>query len=521
MNAKRIGFLLGLSASAIIAVAPVFSVFLRAAQEVLSSAGPPVLTAEELAVSMQTVLALLVLMVVWWLTEAIPLPATALLPLFFLPWFRTVGFHDGREVYFSLHNVLANYANPVIFLFLGGFLLAGAMQKWKLDRRFTLWFLTRGSIANDTRSILLGVMAVTAFLSLWISNTATAAMMLPLGLGILTLLNMSPGSSRFGTALMLGIAWSASIGGVGTIIGSPPNGIAIGILNSTFGANPAYEPISFLQWMAFGVPHVLTLIPLAWWILLKMNPPEVLQLNAARESLLDQRRILGPVSRGETMTVMIFLLAVILWLTNPFWDAILPVSIANRFAWVDEYAIGISMGLLLFVVPVNLREGVFVLDWRDSKFVDWGTLLLFGGGIALSEAMFKTGLASLFALSFVEIIGTPSTLVMLILVVLLVNFLTEITSNTAVTSMMVPIVISIAIRSGENPVTLAVGAALAASMAFMLPVATPPNAIVYSSGYVSLRAMIRSGFILDIAGWFLTILVLYLFAGKILGVLSF
>jgi sodium-dependent dicarboxylate transporter 2/3/5 len=208
------------------------------------------------------------------------------------------------------------------------------------------------------------------------------------------------------------------------------------------------------------------------------------------------------------------------WISNPFWHVLLTSWVAERVSWVNEYSIGLLAGLLLFVVPVRFSGGEFVLTWRDTKFVDWGTLLLFGGGIALSDAMFKTGIASWIATSAVGVVGVPSILIMMFAVVLLVDLMTEVTSNTAVTSMIVPIVISIAITTGANPVTLAVAAALAASMAFMLPVATPPNAIVFSSGYVRLGDMIRAGFILDILGWLFTVGIVALFASWIFGVLS-
>ncbi len=520
MTAKRIGFILGLAAFILVVALPTFPAFESAAQEIVSTSDAG-LSANRLASSLQIVLALLLLMVFWWLTEAVPLPATALLPIVVLPRFEVTGVRGTAVYEFTTRNILLNYASPVIFLFMGGFLLAGAMQKWKLDRRFTLWFLTRGNLANDTRTILLGIMAVTAFLSMWISNTATAAMMLPLGLGILSLLNAQPGTSRFGTALMLGIAWAASIGGVGTIIGSPPNGIAVGILDSTFGTDPGVQRISFVEWMEFGIPYVILFIPIAWWIILRMNPPEVTVIAGGKERMLQERSTLGPLSGGERRTIVVFLLAVALWVTNPFWQYLLPHSLATSLRWIDEYSIGISMGVLLFLVPVEFRKGIFLLDWRDTRFVEWGTLLLFGGGIALSDAMFRTGLASLLASSVVGLLGSPSTLLLLVAVVILVDLLTEITSNTAVTSMMVPIVISIGLRTGADPLILTVGTALAASMAFMLPVATPPNALVYGSGHVRLSEMIRTGFILDMVGWILTVAVLIIFGSWIFGIFDF
>ncbi|MGB2869249.1 MAG: DASS family sodium-coupled anion symporter [Bacteroidota bacterium] len=519
-TAKAIGFFLGLACFLLLFLLPTFGVFRLTAWQVVEQSHAAI-DPQELAHSMQVVLALLLLMVLWWVTEAIPLPATALLPAVLLPLFHVVGI-QGKELHeFTSRNTLVHYANPVIYLFLGGFLLAAAMQKWRLDRRVTLWLLTRGNLARSPQSILLGMMSVTAFLSMWISNTATTAMMLPLGLGILSFMGLKPGDSRYGTSLMLGIAWAASIGGVGTIIGTPPNGIALGILNSTFAGDPTFQRITFLDWMSFGVPYVLLFVPVAWTILLWTNPPEVTGVIDAKARFAEERESLGPLSPGEKRTILVFLLAVVLWVSNPFWDSLLTASFASRLSWIDEYVIGLAIGLILFVIPVNLRSWNFVLDWKDTKFVDWGTLILFGGGIALSDAMFKTGLASWIATSFVGVLGTPSTLVMMFAVVLFMGLLTEVTSNTAVTAMMVPVVISIAIKTGDNPVALAVAAAVAASMAFMLPVATPPNALVFGTGYVKVRDMVRSGIVLEIVGWLMTVGIMVVFANWVFGVVKF
>ena len=518
MSARKIGFLLGVFAFLALLVLPVPSSFVQTAQKLVEQSHADI-APEVLALSMQHVLAVLLLMVAWWLTEAVPLPATALVPIVLFPLLQITGVHHGQVVPFTLRNTALNYANPVIFLFLGGFLLAAAMQKWKLDRRMTLWLLTRGSLANDSRSILLGMMIMTAFLSMWISNTATAAMMLPLGLGVLTLLGAKPGESRYGTAVMLGIAWAASIGGIGTIIGTPPNGIALGILNTALGDTPGFRQITFLDWMLFAVPLVLLLIPLAWLIVLRANPPEMKVLPGGRERMQQERSTLGPLGNGERRTIVVFALAVLCWVTNPFWDSIFPAWIANHLSWVNEYVIGIVFGTLLFFVPVRLRAGEFILDWRDTKFVDWGTLILFGGGIALSDGMFKSGLASVMATSFLSVLGTPSTLVMMIGVVLFMVLLTEVTSNTAVTSMMVPIIISISLRAGEDPTVLSIAAALGASLAFLLPVATPPNALVYSTGFVRIHDMIRSGILLELIGWACALLCLVVFGGWVFGIL--
>lgn len=519
MTRKSAGFILALAVFIFFLVSPTFGTFYSVAGRLVSEQHA-MIDVGELARSMQMVCALSLLMIVLWLTEAVPLAATALLPAVVLPLFHISGIHRGAITQFTFGATVANYANPVIYLFLGGFLIAAAMQKWKLDQRLTLWLLTRGNLAADSRRILLGIMGVTAFLSMWISNTATAAMMLPLGLGILSSVGCKPGTSKFGTALMLGIAWSASIGGMGTIIGTPPNGIALGILNSTFAGDPSYQRITFLEWLGIGIPYVVLFIPVSWFVLLKVFPPELVTDPGTKARLMEQYSALGPMSRGEKGTIVVFLLASFLWIVTPFREHLLPSSVSDHLEWLDEYAIGLLAGTLLFFIPVGFRRGRFLLDWADTKFVDWGTLILFGGGIALSDAMFKSGLATWIAHTFIGLLGTPSTIAMLFVIVILVAMLTEVTSNTAVTTMMVPIMISIARTTGENPVTLAVATALAASMAFMLPVATPPNALVYSTGYVELKDMVRGGLILDLLGWLFTVGILVVFGVWLFGVVG-
>ncbi len=520
MRPKLIGLSVGLLAFIGFLITPTFTAFEASAEEFVKSNSVPA-EPQELARSMQIVCGLLLLMVTWWVTEAIPLPATALLPPVILPLFHTTGVQGAKIHEFTLKNVLLNYASPVIYLFLGGFLLAAAMQKWGLARRFILWILSRGNLAARPRSMLFALMAVAAFLSMWISNTATTAMMLPIGLGILSLAGLKPGQSRYGVALMLGIAWAASIGGVGTIIGTTPNGIALGVLNSMFAADPNYHRITFLDWMLFGVPYVVFTIPLAWFILVRIHRPEIDSIPGGTQKVLQTRRELGPLSRGEKETLCVFLLAVLLWVTNPFWNKLLPDAVAKQLAWIDEYTIGLIIGVLLFVIPVELKNSVHLLAWEDAKFVDWGTLILFGGGIALSDALFKTGLANVITTSFIAAFGSPSTLAMVLAIVLFTSFLTEITSNTAVATTMIPIIISIALRTGQDPVTVSVASAVAASMAFMLPVATPPNALVYGTGYVRVKDMMKAGVILDVLGWLATVGILLVFGSWVFGVLKF
>jgi sodium-dependent dicarboxylate transporter 2/3/5 len=515
---QAVGLLVGFGLFFLLLLIPELSFFHEAAQRLMVEQGGS-LAPSVLGRSMQSVAALALLMIVLWLTEGIPLPVTGLLPLVVLPLLHLTGLLRGAPVGLTLGGVAANYASPVIYLFLGSFLLAGALQKWGIDRRLTLWILTRGRAASGAPAILLAVMGVTAFLSMWISNTATAAMMLPLGLGILSTLGCTAGSSRFGTALMLGIAWSASIGGIGTIIGTPPNGIALGVLGTAFANDPSYQRLSFIQWMSFGVPYVVLFLPVAWFLLLKIFPPEITVGKDVRLSLQEQYRALGPLNSAQKRSIAVFICTAILWMVLPFREALLPASAAAGLEWFDEYAVGILGGVSLFFLPSGRGRGERLMVWEDSSCVEWGTLLLFGGGIALSDAMFKTGLAFLLSTSFIGGIGSSSPLLMLGAVVVLSVLLTEVASNTAVATMMIPIVITLGRGVGADPTTLAVGSAIAASLAFMLPVSTPPNALVYGTGYVRIRDMVRGGILLDLIGCVFTVLLLIVIGSKVFGVL--
>lgn len=497
-----VGFFLGPLVFLLVVVLPPAGAFVQLAQAQL---GVSQVTAEvmQLVFSLKVTLALMLLMIIWWISEAVPIPVTSLLPGILLPLFHTYGFQEGRFVELNGRTVLAHYANPVIFLFFAGFLIAGAMQKWGLDRRIALWILTRPGVAESPGRILAGMMLASAVVSMWVSNTATTAMMLPIGLGILARLNVGHHRSSFARALLLGIAYAASIGGVGTIIGTPPNGIAVSILRAAGVAD-----ITFLRWMAFGAPFVFLCLPLAWLVLRLVFPFDVTLGPDVRSLLERERRELGPLSRGEKLTLAGFLVAVVLWTTNPLWPYV--PGLGQRLAWFDEYIIALFAAVILFLGPVDWSKRRFVLDWDDARYVDWGTLLLFGGGIALSDAMFKTGLAQVLASGFITLFGRPSPLVLVIIVVIFMELLTEVTSNTAVTSMMVPILISISSGLGVDAASLAIPATVAASMAFMLPVATPPNALVYATHRVSLRDMLKAGIVLDLVAWIFIALFFYL-----------
>jgi len=461
----------------------------------------------ELARGAQATLALMLLMVAWWVTEAIPLPATALLPGVMLPLVHVTGAADGKLHAFTSAAAFSSYAHPIIFLFLGGFFLAAGMRESRLALRITLWALSRRFITRGPGALLLSLMLVTALLSMLISNTATAAMMIPIALPMLATLGETPGTSRLGAAVMLGIAWAASIGGIGTLIGSPPNLIAKANLEEA-----GLAEIDFLAWMKLGMPVAILGLLTAWALLMLMFRPKRTISPSARELIVNQRAALGCMSSVEGVVVAILALAMLLWVTHQHWGLLLPPEVYQRVSRVGVDEIALACGLLLFIVPATWRGWRPVLTWRDTRHVDWGTLLLFGGGLALSSAMFKTGLSDWIASAVVTRLHGWWPLLCLAAIVLLIDFLTEITSNTAVTAMVAPMTIAVAPGLGLSPEMLCVSAAMAASMAFMLPVATPPNALVYATGHFRIGQMIRAGFLMNLLGCGLLVAIMWLLA---------
>jgi sodium-dependent dicarboxylate transporter 2/3/5 len=428
--------------------------------------------------------AVALLMAVWWVTEAIPIPATALLPLALFP---TLGVLDAS-------NAAAPYANDLIYLFMGGFLLAVTMERWGLHKRIALRIMAW--VGTSPNRLVLGFMLATAFISMWISNTATAAMMLPIALAVGEMFRPQDheGPYDFGIALMLGVAFASSIGGIATLIGTPPNAVLAGAVSEMF-----HRQIGFLQWMAVGVPVAAVMLPLAWIVLTRfLHPPEKLSGDAAA-IIAGERAKLGAPSVGEKLTGLVFALTAAAWvLRSP--KTFGSVTIPGIQTWapsVSDSTIAIAAAMVLFLLPVNLERGEFVLDWKTAKRIPWGVLVLFGGGLSLARAMDRSGLAEWIG-GAVAGLGTIPTVLIVAFVVALFALLTEFTSNTATATMAMPIMAGAAMGLGVEPVMLMTSAALATSMAFMLPVATPPNAIVFSSGYLTVSQMFKAGIVLDI-----------------------
>ncbi|TVP46084.1 MAG: DASS family sodium-coupled anion symporter, partial [Gemmatimonadales bacterium] len=423
------------------------------------------------------------LMATWWMTEAIPIPATALLPLVLFPALGVL----------SMSAAAAPFANPLIFLFLGGFLLALAMERWNLHSRIALAIMD--AVGTGPRSLVLGFMLASAFLSMWISNTATAAMMLPIGLAVVTLLrptDLAPppaGRFNFGIALMLGIAYGASIGGVATLIGTPPNAILAAAADEILGVR-----IGFLEWMKVGLPLAAVFLPLTWVLLtVVLFPPGPLSGDAGG-IIRAQREALGPMRRGERTVAAIFALTVFGWLFREE-KSLGPVTIPGLERWFPEMGdatIAMVGALLLFLVPIDWKRGTFSLTWSDTQRLPWGILVLFGGGLSLARALEDSGLAAWIGVG-VSGLDTLPVLLLVAVVATVFIFLTELTSNTATATMAMPILAGAGLALGVDPVLLMSTAAMSASMAFMLPVATPPNAIVFASADVTIPRMARAG----------------------------
>jgi sodium-dependent dicarboxylate transporter 2/3/5 len=433
-------------------------------------------------------------MALWWMTEAMPIPVTSLLPLLVFPPLGVA----------SMDAAASPYANPLIFLFLGGFLLALAMQRWGLHRRLALRVVR--AVGTRPRAIVGGFLASTAILSMGVSNTATTMMMLPIGLSIAQLAPGGPGredEENFATALMLAIAYGSSIGGMATLIGTPTNALIAGFFAETYGVT-----IGFAQWLVVGLPIMLAGLPLAHLVLTRVVfPIRMTELAGGRELILAELRKLGPMSRPERRVALVFGLVAVLWVTQPLYERWVP--------GVGDTGIAMLGALLLFLLPAGDEDGEPLLDWTTAESLPWGVLLLFGGGLSLAAAVATTGLAGWIGASLGGLAVLPGWAIVA-LAAGVVLLLTELTSNTATAAAFLPVMAALAAGIGRNPLLLAVPTVLAASCAFMLPVATPPNAIVYGSGRVTIPQMARAGVVLNLC--FLVLIVVLTYA---LGPLAF
>lgn len=460
------------------------------------------------------VAAVATLMAVWWITEAIPLAVTSLLPIVLIPALTA------QEV----GETTASYANPIVFLFLGGFLLAIAMEKWNLHRRIALHTLQMVGITPQR--IILGLMLATGFLSMWVSNTATTLMMLPIGFSVLGLVagrgmgeggfddtDLDPEVAAFGVCLVLAIAWSASMGGLGTLLGSPPNAIIAGYATEELGIN-----IGFVDWMILGVPLAFTFIAIGWAVMTRvLYRFELSEIPGGKKLISEEIAKLGSMSQGEKMVAIVFGAAAFLWIV-PGLLSELP-SVAAVAPWLgsfDDTVIAIAAGLALFMLPGDGNNRM-VLDWEDAETgLPWGVLLLFGGGLSLAGAVAGTGLDDWFGQQVSGLAALP-TILLIASVVAIVLFLTEVTSNTATAATFIPVLGGVALGIGVDPMGLLIPAALAATCAFMLPVGTPPNAIAFSTGAVSIGQMARGGLVLNLVGIALITGFVYLLGGVALG----
>ncbi|MEE9219051.1 MAG: DASS family sodium-coupled anion symporter [Acidobacteriota bacterium] len=466
-------------------------------------------------------------MAVWWMTEAIPVYATALLPLALLPVAGAVTMKDAASP----------YGHELIFLFMGGFIIALSMQRWGLHKRIA--FAALRLVGTRPGHMIGGFMLVTAVLSMWVSNTATAVMMLPIALSVIDLVlggrseagvageQTAAGDARhaaggprrlpeeaarnFALCLLLGIAYAASIGGIGTLIGTPPNLFLASYIRDQLGLE-----ISFVRWMGIGLPLVAVFVPIVWLLMTRvLYPVGTARIEGGAALTREAYRKLGPMKAGEWATLAVFALTATLWILRPLL-AELTLGGTRPFAGLTDAGVAMSAALLLFVIPADIRSFSFVMNWETAVKLPWGVLILFGGGLSLAAAINANGVAEFLGNQVTALAGLPSVLLVLLVTALMI-FLTELTSNTATTATMVPILAALAPALGVHPYLLIVPAAIAASCAFMLPAATPPNAVVFGSGHVTIPQMCRAGLLLNLIGIVLITALAYAIAMPLLG----
>jgi sodium-dependent dicarboxylate transporter 2/3/5 len=442
--------------------------------------------------------AILSWIVIWWICEPVPIPISALLGAVLCVLFGV----SSAKVAF------APFADPVIYLFLGSFILAECMAIHGLDKRFAYAIMSMKFVGNSTARILLAYGLICAVLSMWISNTAATAMMFPIGLGIIYAMgdivaaqtgkSVDPTKLRFGTGMMLMAAYASSTGGIGTPVGTPPNLIGIAMIE-----NYCKVKIPFFQWMLITIPILILLFALLFFLMYYMHKPELANIEGSQEFVKREKAKLGKWKRGEKNAVIAFCITVALWIT----PGVLAVMYGTGAPIYKAYAKMMPEGVaaligagLLFLLPVNWREREFTISWKQAVKIDWGTLLLFGGGITLGNLMFSTKLAEVIGTGLLQLSGATSVWGITFGAIFIAILVSETSSNTASANMVVPVMIALAMAAGVNPIAPAIGATIGASWGFMMPVSTPPNAIVYGSGMVPITKMIRAGVLYDILG---------------------
>ena len=434
--------------------------------------------------------AVTVWMAVWWFTEALPIAATAMLPLVLYPLLQIA----------TPAQAMSNYASGTIFLFLGGFLLAAAVHRWHLDRRIALHMI--GWFGTKPNQMVLGLMIATAFLSAWVSNTATAAMMVPIAIAVMSVVRSTQDSPEIGrdehnfaVSLLLAIAYSASIGGMATLIGSPPNGIFSRFVTQTY-----HVQVSFVDWMKVGLPVTAIMLPVTYFLLTRvLYPCRLPALPGGQDWVKGELAKLGKMTAGEKIVFAVFMLAAALWIFGPVIRG-LDFGGVKPFKPLSDTVIAMGAGLLLFMIPVDWKRGIHALDWSSAKdVIAWDVLLLFGGGLTMAAALQNTGAAALIGAQATSLASLGETS-MMAGVTALVTFATEVTSNTALAATMMPLIAAAAESLHIAPEGLLYATAIAASCAFMMPVATPPNAIVFGTGRLKIKEMVKAGFLLNIIG---------------------
>jgi sodium-dependent dicarboxylate transporter 2/3/5 len=472
MNSKKIGLFLG----------PLLFILIRL-----------FLNPDGLSDEANAVLASTLWIAVWWITEAIPIAVTSLLPIILFPLSGAL----------PLAETSSSFGHRYVFLYMGGFILALAIEKWNLHKRIALNIIKL--IGTDVKKIILGFMLATAFLSMWISNTATAVMMLPIGIAIIKQMKDSksiPDQENliFGKALMLSIAFSASVGGIATLIGTPPNLVFAGIIQELYGIE-----ISFLKWIIFGLPISIILLTISWIYLTRVAFKfSQINFDVGMVEIKKQLTELGEIRYEEKIVLVVFVITGAAWISRTFFLNLFLPSL-------DDSMIALMSGISLFLLSTGKKNNVEkIMHWEDAVKLPWGILLLFGGGLAIAAGFQSSGLASWIAENFTQLSGF-SLFIILLVVIAAVNFLTEITSNIATTAMLLPILAPTALILGVHPYILMVGATLSASCAFMLPVATPPNAVVFGSNYLKISDMVRVGILMNIISIIIIFTMVYFF----------